>query len=483
MGADFIPKLRGFFAFAFYRQDTGEILLARDHAGIKPCMFSVNGNILRFSSESRAIHQMGLRVAADVSSLHAYLEFHFIPPERSAWQHIQALSPGSWLRYSTKGIETGKWLADAKTEDATVTEDGYGYLQQAIRRNLVSDIPVGIFLSSGLDSSLLALLASRQHAKAMHAFTLVMENTYLDESADARAIALQFGLQHTQVALLPDTALQWLECMPEPVADPAGIATFRLAQAASAAGVKVILAGDGADEVFGGYQRYTAWGLLQTFASGLPFPEMRIPEGKSRESSFENLQRKVTRFMALARLPISQRYRRLCAFQDPTTIRQVLSKDCEPYMPTYDFQGVQSLRQVLDMDFQFLLPGNMLPKSDLSAMASAVEVRLPWLDEDIVAWMRTMPDAQLKHKKILRQAWQHFSGKPFMHRKKGLDVPIEAMLKSGRVYEYWMDQSASAQVRDAGYFDKEGLQALRKSKGHAELKWTLLTWMQVVLGR
>jgi hypothetical protein len=116
-------------------------------------------------------------------------------------------------------------------------------------------------------------------------------------------------------------------------------------------------------------------------------------------------------------------------------------------------------------------------------MASAVEVRLPWLDEDIVAWMRTMPDAQLKHKKILRQAWQHFFGKPFMHRKKGLDVPIEAMLKSGRVYEYWMDQSASAQVRDAGYFDKEGLQALRKSKGHAELKWTLLTWMQVVLGR
>lgn len=480
-GIDYISRLRGFFAFAFYRQDLCELLLARDHAGIKPCMYTISGNVLRFASESPALHCMGLPAEADPASLSAFLEFHFIPPERSAWKNIQTLPPGTCLQANLKGIHISSWqtLTDpAQSRDWTY---GYGRMQQAVQRNLVSDIPLGIFLSSGLDSSLLARLAALQTTKPLHAFTLAFDQAYMDESHAAANLAAELGIEHSRVALLPDTALQWLMHMHEPIADPAGIATFRLAQAAREKHISVILAGDGADEVFGGYKRYTAWRMLQGIHFGLPLPGM--PEGMGRDSGVQNLQRKVSRMIALARLPIQNRYRRLCAFHDMARIKDLISQDIPLYKPFLDFGSVRSVREVLDMDFRFLLPGNMLPKSDMSAMANSVEVRLPWLDEDLIGWMRTMPESAIRNKKILHAAWQHFSGKPFLNPKRGLDVPIEEIMQSGIVYEYWMDISCTAHIRNSGYFQLPALEALRSSTGDAELKWALLTWMHVVMGR
>jgi asparagine synthetase B (glutamine-hydrolysing) len=240
----------------------------------------------------------------------------------------------------------------------------------------------------------------------------------------------------------------------------------------------VVLAGDGADEIFGGYARYTAWRWLQNIHTGIPFPEM--PEGLGRHTRWQNIQRKLARITSLARLPRADRYRRMCAFHDRSWVKTLLSENIPVYTPALDFHSVRTIHHVLQMDFQFLLPGNMLPKSDVSAMANSVEVRLPWLDEDLTAWMRGMPTSALRNKQVLHAAWQHFVGKPFVNPKKGLDVPIERMMASGPMYAYWMDISGSARVRDSGYFNPSTLDRLRNSKGDAELKWTLLTWMQVV---
>lgn len=477
-GVSFLNKVRGFFALAFYDAQTDTLLLARDHAGIKPLVYGRDAPGFCFASVAPAILAMGYSAIPDAQSLAAYLEFHFIPPERSMWSGICPLPPGHYLILE-KGIlqKTGSWQETETSSSEPVSEAEFETaLQESLKRNLVADTDAGIFLSGGLDSSLLALGIHRQQAPALRAFTLTSRNAYLNEGAQASELAHSLGWKWIPVQLEPETALKWLEAMPEPVGDPAAIGTFRLSEAASS-DVKWVVSGDGADELTGGYLRYAAWSRTR----GLQLPPW-FPVGNTdgdRESSWSDTRRKISRMLRLLQIPEAGRYRYLCSFREKDSVTRWL-RDGEsyvfpeifPYPPAYDPQDVAAA------DFCFILPGNMLPKTDLSGMAAGLEIRVPYLDEDLVRLSGRLSNRQRTGKAILHAVWRNWSGSSFPYKKRGLDIPLQDVF-SGRVMEKWRDLTTDSMTAATGLFREGRIPEPGSKEMSLEQAWALLAWMEV----
>lgn len=477
-GVSFLKKVRGFFALAFYDAQTDTLLLARDHAGIKPLMYGRDGRGFCFASVAPAILVMGYASVPDAQSLAAYLEFHFIPPERSMWSGISPLAPGHYLILE-KGIlqETGSWQEAATTTLSPVSDAEFeSALQESLKRNLVADTDAGIFLSGGLDSSLLALGIHRQQALSLRAFTLTSRNAYLDEGKRASELAQSLGWKWIPVELEADTALKWLEAMPEPIGDPAAIGTFRLSEVASSE-VKWVVSGDGADELTGGYLRYAAWSR----SVGLHLPQW-FPVwhgGGDRESLWSDTWRKISRLIRLLQIPEAGRYRYLCSFREKDSVaRWMRADEAYAFPQTFPYPTAYDSQKVAFADFRFLLPGNMLPKTDLSGMAAGLEIRVPYLDEDLVRLSGRLSHTQRTGKAILHTVWRNWNGRAFPYPKRGLDLPLREVF-SGKVKEKWHALTTDRVVAETGLFRKGGIPEPGSTGMSLEKAWALLAWLDV----
>jgi asparagine synthase (glutamine-hydrolysing) len=520
-----IEEVNGIFAFALWDRQQRELLLARDPMGVKPLYFAQpqNGTLL-FASEIKSLCAYpGLKREPDFLALHQHLAYGHTSGDRTALRAVRRLPPGSLLRWraTSRSVEISRyWQPSFSIDDTANREDAAEELAnkiaQATDRQMVSDVPVGTFLSGGLDSSLLTLLAARSHPN-LNCYTTSCStaDNSLDQAAPdtpyARRLAKEQGLALHELTMQSDVASLWPQLvfhLDEPLADPAAIACYLICRSAKENGTTVLLSGQGADELFGGYPRYWAMqrtGWLDAFPAwsrrALSTAGNLLPGALSGPAGA--VLRRSRRVLSSAHLGPSERFLALCTGTPEVEIRKVLAPnflDCLGERPatwecldSMNRGGGGQLDRYLRRDQSVYLPNHNLLYTDKMSMAVGVETRVPLLDDEVVGFANRLPAHQKVAggvtKAILRQAARSIVPDWIIDRSKaGFGAPYRTWLRND-LAEMWLDLTSPAAVRRRGWFDERALTAIRErsQSGSTDLymlQWAVLTmeiWAQQFL--
>jgi asparagine synthase (glutamine-hydrolysing) len=463
-GTAFAGKLRGMFAVAIWDATRRRLLLARDRFGIKPLYYRAAGTTLEFASELRALP----RGEIDLDALEAFLAFNSIPAPLSIFREVRKLPPGHLLvwegaeprleRYARPGPLPERTDAD----EAELVEELRARLRDSVRTHLVADVPVGVLLSGGVDSGVLAALAAQESAEPVRTFSIGFEEASFDELDGARAVAARYGTIHRELVLRPDAALllpALAEAFDEPFADSSALPTYLVSRLA-AEDVKVALSGEGGDELFGGYYTYAA-DLLALRVGGLaplarPLVE-RLPTSTRRVS----LDYKAKRFVRGAHLPPLERHHAWKEIFAPE-LRAELTGRAHPFDPVDLYRarfaetaGADLLARLQDVDFGIYLVDDLLVKTDRASMAHSLEARVPFMDTAIANFAFSLPRRHkvrgLQKKVLLRKAAAPLLPDAVTHgRKRGFSIPAAAWLR-GELEPF--ARETLAEVGRQGFFD------------------------------
>jgi asparagine synthase (glutamine-hydrolysing) len=469
-GLDFATRLRGMFAVAIWDAREQQLVLARDRFGIKPLYYREEDRELRFASELRALP----RGEVDPEALEAYLAFNFVPAPYSIFQETFKLPPGHLLVWKEGKARLDRFArpqpADAddlrKEPAETLAEELRARMRDSVRAHLVSDVPVGVFLSGGVDSSLLAALAAEESTKPLRTFTIGFEERSFDETAGARKVAERYGTNHRELVLRPEPELllrALAEVFDEPFADSSALPTYLVSQLA-AEDVKVCLSGEGGDELFGGYYTYSADLLAARFGPiarlARPFAEL-LPSSNARIS----FDYKAKRFTRAAHLPPLERHHGWKEIFTPELRTELRSRrsDFDPvellrerYAET---EQAEPLARLQDVDLGIPLVDDLLVKTDRSSMAHSLEARVPFLDTVVTSLALALPRrlkvSGLKKKILLRRAAEPLLPREVVHgKKRGFSIPAAAWLR-GELEPFAREVLAPEVLRRQGFFAPE----------------------------
>jgi len=462
MGKDCLQHLNGFFAFAIFDNQKNEIFLARDRFGIKPLHIYSDEQMLLFASELKAILQFPVKKELDYNTLALYLQLNYVPGNNSMLKNIQKLKPGHFAAIDSKGNFKEEEFYSIPYEPGTkITDDKIGYddaknklrklIEESVERRLVSDVPLGAFLSGGIDSSIVTYCAAKKVSQ-LNTFSIgYKDEPYFDETKYANLVAKKFGTNHTVFSVSNDdmfsNIFSILDYIDEPFADSSAIAVYILSQKTREK-VTVALSGDGGDELFGGYNKHKAElrarqkNLLNyALQAGLPFFKL-LP--KSRHSKFGNLFRQLQRYSEGLQLSSAERYWRWCSFNSQSAVASLLgnknlfSETELEKRNQFVLNAVKEdgdLNDVLFADTQMVLPNDMLTKVDFMSMANSLEVRVPLLDYTIVDFAFSLPVSfktdSATGKKILKDAFRKDLPEELFNRTKhGFEVPLLKWLQT-----------------------------------------------------
>ena len=403
-----LPRFRGMFAFALYDERAAALTLVRDPLGIKPMYVMPRGSGILFASELKALMAaVGPELTVDPRALVASALFYFLPEEQTAVKEVFKLPPGSWAEWRTDGTtRSGRYWTPAEEARAAAdgpTADLAAVLEESVAAHMVADVPVASFLSGGLDSSLItALAADRDPSIEAYTITFRPEDQRLEAMPDdalyARKMAAHLGIRLHEIEISPDVVdmlPRVVDMLDEPIGDPAAINTVLMCQAAREAGVKVLLSGMGADELFGGYRKHLACVLgaryqmlPQSLRSRVVAPSVdRLPVvagGRGLRYS-----RWAKRFLSFADLPEEAAFRRSYTLYDPPELSGLLGPELEPHVEGVvdahhrlytDSQLTDHVNRMCLADTRVFLPGLNLAYTDRSSMAVSTEVRVPFVD-------------------------------------------------------------------------------------------------------
>jgi len=450
-GEEFLHEINGFFALAIHDAEKDELLIARDRFGVKPLWYIEHNGQLLFASELRALQAMGAKGEIDRHSLQQYFTYHYIPAPHTVLKGVRKLEPGELLRVSQTGVTRERWydLAEA-TKLAPAASDPVErvreLLDDAVRLRLVGDVPVGAFLSGGLDSSIVSALAARHH-KHLRTFSIGFTDApYFDETRYAESVAKHIGSDHTSIRLTQDDLASaytdLLANIDEPFADSSALPYFILCREARKH-ITVALGGDGADEVFGGYRKHQAElrlnnpGSLEKAVIALRPLWRAMP--RSRNSAATDAFRKLERFTSANDGVRENRWLSLAAMNEDDDAGILVSGSAHPIelserenQMTRGMSCMPGLNGFLLADVQTVLPNDMLHKVDLCSMAHSLEVRTPFLDRRVVEFAFALPpELKLNRnegKIILRSAFGELLPKEVLTRpKQGFEVPLKPL--------------------------------------------------------
>lgn len=484
-----VDHLQGMFAFALYDLKTGKLLIARDRLGIKPLYYMQNSGSFYFSSEIKALRVANPTIdTLSAGALDAFFAYGYIPAPMTIYKEIKKLEPGHLL-IVTKGevIDRKYWDVQFRNKEDLTEKDWVDRLNtsvsSAVKSHLISDVPVGSFLSGGVDSGLVSAIASPSLDYDLQTFTMGFEgkNTpLLDERNFARELAKNTGMNFHEYSVLPDVesiAEDILDAFDEPFSDDSVIPSYYVSQAA-AESVKVVLSGLGGDELFGGYQRYTGF-LLSTWYQHIPGmihqrlidPLVRaIPEPRNGGDRVDH----VKRFSAAALLPAANRYARYMSSMDSEDRKQLYTRE---FAENIDFGKTESIMtshfencdsdnymdRMFYTDLKTYLPDDILALSDRISMWHSLEVRVPLVDHKLVELAARMP-AKLKvgvgggKIPLKRLAERYLPRSMIYHRKQGFEAPMGAWLKD-ELFDYALgiikSNSAGSRLIDAGWLEKK----------------------------
>jgi asparagine synthase (glutamine-hydrolysing) len=496
-----LEKVAGMFALGLWDHHRNRLTLARDRAGKKPLYISRDGDRLYFASEIKALRAVGRGGNIDREALHHYLSLGYIPGPRTIYDGITEIGPGTVVEFaeSLAAEVTRYWEYPAgETEpvdfEAAVTET-QSRLREAVRLRLRADVPVGVFLSGGIDSGLLVALAAAESRHRLRTFTISFGAKRFDESEGALAVAKRYDTDHTLIRVEPDVeALVPIiaAAYDEPFADPSAIPTYVVAGAA-AQHVRVVLNGEGADELFAGYRRAWAARAMERFnfvprgvAAGL---HGVLPAPRAHRSKYAFAHR----FLAGLGAPLGERYIAWSSDGFTELEKRSLYRDAPavPSTPERLVHGLRSrgeLERFMELDFRTGMTDCLLPKMDIASMAHGLEARCPFLDQRVIEWAARLPRSVIfkgrETKPVLRAlAAQLLPAEIVAAPKRGFEIPLAD----------WIDGDLGALVRDTissrqgiidSLFERPVLSSLidAKATGDRERRAKLL-WILTMLGQ
>ena len=490
-GTDCLPRLRGMFAFAIFDERSGELVLARDQLGIKPLFLVQRNGGLVFASELKALAaELGDRLPVDEAAMIASLLYYWVPDSRCAYQGAEKLPPGSWLRARPDGqLQRGCYYSLREVAEEAAqgpVPDLEAVIEDSTRCHLMADVPVATFLSGGLDSSYLTALAAR-YKPGISAYTIGFraEDAKFEAMPDdlryARQVAARFGVDLKEIEIAPDV----LELLPllthhldEPIGDPAAINTYLICTAARQAGVKVLLSGMGADELFAGYRKHRANLLARRYqrvpaALRCPVHAVvdRLPVASARRG-YRSV-RFAKRFLTFADLPEETAFRRSYTMYDRLELLGLVNPDLAgavddvltEHADTYhDNALTDHVNRMCLADARMFLPGLNLAYTDRSSMAASTEVRVPFVDVEVVKAAFAIPGSNKivrgSGKHALKQAGLSILPPEIVHRPKGLfSAPLRAWMS--RDLAPLVDEVVnSGALVSAGFLQRDALRRL-----------------------
>ncbi len=451
-GTDCPKHLRGMFAFAIWDERDKSLFLARDRVGKKPLLYARSPGQLIFGSEfSALVLHPDVSREVDYEAIHHYLSFMGVPAPRTAYQAIRKLEPGHWLLWRNGEIKTERYWQLDFSQKISVSREEAGerlieLLREAVRIRLMSEVPLGAFLSGGIDSSAVVALMAEESSEPVKTFSIGFDEQDFSELHHARRVAEHVGAEHHEFVVRPDA----MEILPtlvehygEPFADSSAIPSYYVSRETRKY-VTVALNGDGGDECFAGYERYAAMNLAQSYANvpgilreGIIGNVARaMPAIQSRANPF----RKIQRFTAVAAMSPVERYLRWITVFDDAAKRELYSdrlRDLtvnfrsasiiEPWFAKANGAGI--VDATLLTDTMTYLPNDLLVKMDIASMSVSLEARSPFLDHHLMEFAASLPEKlklrRLKTKYLLKRVLKDIVPEKNLTRSKmGFGVPI-----------------------------------------------------------
>jgi asparagine synthase (glutamine-hydrolysing) len=455
-----LNQLNGFFALCIYDKEEQTFFLARDRYGVKPLLYLHDEDKFLFASEMKSILTYGIEKDLDWTSLYTYLQLNYIPAPDTIFKKVKKLMPGHYMkvkkghyaisRYYSIPYPAGSTDSKGSYEEAKVTFKNL--LEKSVERRLISDVPLGTFLSGGIDSSVITGIASKLKPD-LNTFSIgFKDEKFFDETDYARLVAKKFNTKHTVFSLTNDDLYvhvnSILDYIDEPFADSSAINVYILSQE-TRKHATVALSGDGADELLGGYNKHAAF--LRSLNPGLKeksvhtlLPLLKLfPQ--SRNNSLSNRIRQAVRFGEGLSLSAANRYWRWAALADESEALSLLNSHVQELIKNEQYaervgeilkslRGNPGMNEVLLTDMELVLPNDMLTKVDLMSMANSLEVRTPFLDYELVNFAFSLPtDFKINssiRKRILQDTFRDLLPVELYNRpKKGFEVPMLKWLR------------------------------------------------------
>jgi asparagine synthase (glutamine-hydrolysing) len=502
-GDQFVHHLRGMFAFAVWDSTERRLLLGRDRVGKKPLYWRADGRSLTFGSELKSVvEDRAVSRRVDLVALHHYLTYQYVPAPWSIYQGIQKLPPGHLLSWQNGVAEVSRYWRLACTESSVssvpeAAEKLRELLLDATKARMISERPLGAFLSGGVDSSAVVAAMARLSPVPVKTFAIGFDNDLFDERVHARRLAEYYGTDHHEFVVTPACidvlpTLAWH--FDEPFADASAIPTFYVAQMSSQH-VTVVLTGDGGDESFGGYRRYALMdGFRRVRVPGLTRAGLRHL-GSSLSNCNPPASRRFLAGRAIEMLgeSTSRRYGRMMSYFTMEQKLGLYTEDLREQLAGVDSyelidrifaqsQARSDVGRIMDVDVNTYLPGDLLTKVDISTMACSLEARAPFLDHHLMEWAASLP-SHLKvragtTKYLLKQAMIPWLPPDLItRRKQGFGVPLASWLRAELRDLSW-DVLTDSKARSRGLFRPEAVSGLltehEQGSDHSTRIWALI---------
>jgi asparagine synthase (glutamine-hydrolysing) len=506
-GVDCLTRLRGMFAFAIWDARTRTLFVARDRLGKKPLHYLLDRDGLAFASEPKAfLADLGFTPRPSLEALSYYLTYQYVPSPHSAFQGVRKLPPAHYLLVKDGRVSVTRYwrLGYARkvslSEDEAVEELGRR-LRDAVRCRLISDVPVGAFLSGGIDSSAVVAIMAESGAAPVKTFSIGFEEAAYDERRFARMVAERYGTDHHEFVVRP----QAIEILPklawhydEPFADSSAIPTYCLAEL-TRPHVTVALNGDGGDENFAGYERYAAHAAAARYA-GLPGPMRTALASVARliptSPRMPRLLARGRRWLDGAEDPPERRYVRWMSHFHASLKRELCTEDFRReagggeaerlVLDLFrDSDAPDLVDRTLDVDVRTYLPDDLLVKVDIATMAHGLEGRSPLLDHELMEWSASLPSSmklrRLAKKHIFKRAVADLLPPPVTARRKmGFGVPIDRWFR-GELRDLARDVILGRRARERGYFQPAVVTRLVEEHVNGIRDWHYQLWNLLML--
>ncbi|MDC0304085.1 asparagine synthase (glutamine-hydrolyzing) [Flavobacteriales bacterium] len=485
-GEKVLEKLNGFFAIAIHDKETDELFLARDRMGIKPLLVYRDENKLVFGSEMKSLMAFDIPKVIDDNSQFLYHQFNYTPFPETIFKNVEEMEPGTWMKIKGSSVETGTYWSIPKPTGPK-SNMSYEHAQQKLRelmeksvhRRMVSDVPLGSFLSGGIDSSIIATLAAKQTDK-LNTFSIgYADEPLFDETHYAEAVAKKIGSNHTVFKLTNDDLYadlhDVLNYIDRPFADSSAL-PFHILCRHTRKHVTVALSGDGADELFSGYNKHAAefrarnLGVVEQMVAALK-PLWFLLRG-SRNSAFGSKVLQLQKFSNGVKLGSKNRYWNWASFMQSEHVERLMNLKATDIQSrkkqlTENLGIITDLDEVLYTDLHQVLRNDMLTKVDLMSMANSLEVRVPFLDHELVEFACSLPEhfkiTSTIRKRILQETFQpDLPEMLFKRPKHGFEVPLLNWFKEGLNSLINEDLLSKKLVEEQGIFNLSAIQTLLK---------------------
>lgn len=513
-GEDCLRHLRGMFAFAIWDEDEKSLFIARDRVGKKPLLYShrPNGSLVFGSEFSAVLQHPDISRAVDAGAIDNYLSYLCIPAPMTAYKEIRKLEPGHWLRWKAGAIETKRyWLPDfskkIKISEEEAIDETTRIMRESTQLRMISEVPLGAFLSGGVDSSIVVALMAQESSTPVKTFSIGFEEQDFSELKYARRVAEHLGAEYNEFIVKPnalDILPTLVEHYGEPYADSSAIPTYYVAHE-TRKHVTVALNGDGGDESFAGYERYAAMQLAENYRR-IPSPLRKafiegplnlLPTSELKRSRFRDAKR----FAQAANLPKKERYFRWNSTFDRDSKRGLYTREFEETISGSDPSAIMErwfaaangsgiLGATMLTDQMTYLPNDLLVKVDIASMANSLEARSPFLDHKVIEFAASLPDdikmRRFKTKSLLKKVAARLVPSEVVYRRKmGFGVPVGKWFREG-MKDFVSGILLSEKALNRGIVRPDVLQKYvhehtNAERDHAFQIWTLLMlelWFQ-----